>query len=532
MLRTAEPIEDRPCVHLRADRSRFLKRLFAVTVLPLFRMAAAVIAVWSGRSSGAALPMRRSVVFVSVLGRRCLLAAAAAALGLTAASAQARPPHIVLFIADDLGWRDIAPYGNRDVRTPNLERLAREGLRFEQAFAASPTCAPSRSSLLTGLYPMRNGAHANHSIIYDGLKTMPTVMQSLGYRTVIAGKTHFGPRESFPFEYLAGSNVSPPGKPQVLYTDLGTAAIDRLLATHDKDRPLFLVVAAHSPHVYWPDNRGYDASSLHLTPDLVDTPETRAALTRYYTDVTQVDSEVGAVRASLAKHGFRDTLFLFTSDQGAQFPSGKWSLYDAGIRVPLIASWPGHIEGGEVSPAMVSLVGLMPTLIEVAGGDAPAGLDGRSFLPALTGRDAHHLDFVYAAHTGDGKMNRAPMRMIRTERYKLIVNLRPDIRYHTHIDAGNSKDGKGLWNSWVAAARHDPKAAALVRRYHVKVAEEFYDLAEDPFELTNRADDPAVERIKADLRSRLDAWRIAQGERLDSAPMPEDARRGELKYRE
>lgn len=475
---------------------------------------------------------RSRSVSVRISRRRLLVAAAVVALGVAAAPAAARPPHIVLFIADDLGWRDISPYGNPDVRTPNLAKLAREGTRFEQAFAASPTCAPSRSALLTGLYPMRNGAHANHSIIADGIRTLPTAMQSLGYRTVIAGKTHFGPRASFPFEYLAGSNVSPPGKPEVLYTDLGTAAIDRMLATHDQSRPLFLVVAAHSPHVYWPENRGYRARSLHVTPDLVDTPETRTALTRYYTDVTQLDDEVGTVRASLAKHGYRDTLFIFTSDQGAQFPGGKWSLYDAGIRVPLIASWPGHVANGQVSPAMVSLVGLMPTLAEAAGGRAPDGLDGRSFLPALTGGQPNHLTYVHAAHTGDANMNRAPMRMIRTERYKLIVNLRPDIRYQTHIDAGKSIDGKSYWDSWVARAEHDPRAAALIRRYRVKPPEELYDLERDPFELTNRADDPAMRAVKADLRRRLDAWRVAQGERLDRVPMPEDARQGELKYRE
>src|SRR3954464_2588529 len=106
-------------------------------------------------------------------------------------------PNIILFIADDLTWNDIGPYGATDVRTPNLDRLARESLKFNLAFAASPTCTPSRSAILTGLYPMRNGAHANHALINDGIATLPVYMGKLGYRVVLAGKSHIGPRDQF-----------------------------------------------------------------------------------------------------------------------------------------------------------------------------------------------------------------------------------------------------------------------------------------------------------------------------------------------
>src|SRR5204863_5133081 len=120
-------------------------------------------------------------------------------------------PHIVLFISDDHSASDSGPYGNSDVRTPNLDQLASEGLVFERAFCASPTCVPARCSIYTGLYPFRHGAHANHSLIHENVKTLPQYLAQLGYRVVIAGKTHIGPREQFPFEYLANSNVMPPG---------------------------------------------------------------------------------------------------------------------------------------------------------------------------------------------------------------------------------------------------------------------------------------------------------------------------------
>lgn len=462
---------------------------------------------------------------------RC--AFALAALFVCSFAVAAERPNIVLFIADDLSWHDVGAYGNRDVRTPNVDKLAREGMTFQRAFAASPTCAPSRSALFTGTYPMRNGAHANHSLVSKEIRTLPQYLSALGYRTVIAGKTHFGPRELFPFEYLPGSNVSPPGKPHVLNTDLGTAAIEALLKSHDQKQPLALVVAAHSPHVFWPEINGYTPANLTLQPYMLDTPETRAALARYYTDVTQMDREVGIVRAALERYGYaKNTLFMFTADQGAQFPSAKWSLYDAGMRVPFIAAWPGRTPRGVSNGAIVSLVDVLPTMVEVAGGEVPQNVDGRSFTAVLEGRSSQHLDAAFAAHTGDGKMNRAPMRAIRTERFKYIVNLRPDLRYGTHISEGDGVDGRDYWDTWEKLAESDPAAARMVRRYRVKPTDELYDLSNDPFELVNLAGDPAYARTVVELRGRLDTWRVQQGERLDFTPMPEDAKRGELPYRE
>ena len=449
----------------------------------------------------------------------------------SAPPAAASRPHVVLFIGDDLTWHDVGPYGAKHVRTPHLDRLAADSLTFRRAFAASPTCTPSRSALFTGLYPFRNGAHANHSVVNDDVATLPARMAALGYRVVLAGKSHIGPRPQFPFEYLDGSNVMPPGKKGVLWTDLDTARVDRLLAGHDRATPLCLVVAAHSPHVYWPPNEGYDPKAVEVPPYLLDTPATRRALCQYYTDVTHMDKQVGEVRASLAGHGYADkTLFLFTSDQGAQFPFAKWSLYDAGIRAPLIAHWPGKTAAGAATDAMVSLVDLLPTLVEAAGGAAPADVDGRSFLPVLTGQSDSHHDAVYASHTGDKEMNRAPSRAVRTARFKYIVNLRPDLRYTTHVSSGGEADGKGYWASWLRRAETDPAAAKVVGRFHDKPPEELYDLEKDPWELNNVAADPAYAAPLAELREQVKRWRVAQGEDPAKAPMPEDARAGQIRY--
>ncbi len=444
------------------------------------------------------------------------------------ASASDRP-HVVLFIADDHTWQDCGPYGASDIRTPHLDRLAEEGMRFDLAFAATPTCSPSRSAIYTGLYPFRNGAHANHSLVRDGLKSLPHYMGELGYRVVIAGKTHIGPRPVFPFEYLENSNVMPPGKNHVLWTDLNTRAVDRLLAGHDRSRPLCLVVCSHSPHVYWPENDGYDPLGIKLPPYLLNTPQTRATRCQYYTDVTWMDKQVGQVRAALKTHGYADrTLFMYTADQGAQWPFAKWNLYDAGIRAPLLVHWPGRVPPGSTTRAMVSLIDLLPTMIEAAGGTPPPDIDGRSFLPVLLGRKGQAREEVFASHTGDKGMNQAPMRCIRTERYKYIVNLAPQIPYTTHITKGS--EPAAYWASWLRLAEKDAKAAALVERHNHRPAEELYDLQADPYELKNLAADPAHAELLAKLREKVRQWRVQQGEDLSKVPMPDDARFGPLRY--
>ncbi|HEV2296271.1 MAG TPA: sulfatase [Tepidisphaeraceae bacterium] len=453
----------------------------------------------------------------------------------TRAGAQTTPPHIVLFIADDFSWHDAEPYGATDVRTPNMAKLAKQGMRFDHAIAASPTCTPSRSAIYTGLFPFRNGAHPNHSLIKEGIRTLPDYFKELGYRVVLAGKTHVGPREQFAFEYLKGSNFMPSGKKHVLWTELDTGVVDRLLAEHEKGaQPLCLLVCTHSPHVFWPNNEGYDPAAIDIPPYLLDTPQTRRMRARYYTDVTLMDSQLGDVMASLDKHGYVDnTLLIFTADQGAQWPMAKWTLYDAGIRAPLIVRWPGRVTQDSSSGAVVSLIDLLPTMLEAAGGSAPNDLDAKSFLPVLRGNADHHRDATFAINTGDKTMNRSPMRAVRTAKYKYILNLKPQTPFKTHITDAGGEDGLLYWRSWEElAASGDPRAKGAIERYRHRPAEELYDVQADPYELKNRATDPAHAAALADLRQQLKQWRLQQGEDLNVVPMPEDARTGEVRYAE
>lgn len=416
----------------------------------------------------------------------------------------ARKPNIILFISDDHGYEDAGFAGARVVRTPNLDALSKECLRFTHAFCNSPNCVPSRAVINTGLMPARNGAHPNHSKINAGIKTLPVYMQELGYQTILAGKDHVWPQSAYPYIYL---------KKQ----DRDYGKIDSVLAVYAKpgQKPLCLIVATDNPHVPWPKVEGYDPAKVDLPPFMVDTDITRMVRSKYYTDVTDMDVTVGECLKSMKKYGYMDnTLFIYTTDNGPQWPFGKWNLYDQGIRVPMLVRWPGKVTPG-TTDAMTPLVDLLPTLLDAAGGRIPDGLDGKSFLPLLTGKRTAHRDTIFTTYTADtryGAFNYYPIRSIRTRKLKYIMNLEPGRTYTTHITNAKPVDGTDYWFSWVEKARTDPKAAQRVAAYQNRPAEELYDLENDPYELTNLAALPENRQTVRNFRNKMEAWMEAQND--------------------
>jgi hypothetical protein len=266
--------------------------------------------------------------------------------------------------------------------------------------------------------------------------------------------------------------------------------------------------------VPWPKTgEGYDAAKVKLPPTYIDTPQTRRGRARYYAAVSRFDTELGqvydAARATLGPNSF----FIHSSDHGAQWPFGKWNLYEEGTHVPLIVSWPGMVKPNTRTDAMVSWVDILPTLIDVAGGRPPKGLDGRSLLPVLRGRTKQNREYIFTTHSGDGAMNVYPMRGVRNARWKYILNLHPEFAYTTHIDRAGNADSDAYWPTWKASAATDARAAAIVRRYRERPAEELYDLQADPDEQQNLAAKPEHDEIKRKLRRELESRMRAQGDR-------------------
>ena len=435
--------------------------------------------------------------------RRMFLSTAALAAG-------AGPrPNIVLFLSDDHGYFDSPVYGNKTVRTPNMERLAAEGMTFTHAFTTSPTCVPSRSVISTGLVPARNGAERNHSGVGPGVKTLPTYLKEAGYQVAHVGKSHFQPKDAFPDWEWVPSEIQG-GR---LNADLDTSALAKWFAGRPKNsQPLCLFVCSHSPHVYWNKSEVYDPAKVALPPTFVDTPETREARTQYYSDITFADRQLGETYDLAKKHLGENTLFIYTSDNGAQWPFAKWSVYDAGIRLPFIAVWPGVAKPGSRTDAMIQFHDLLPTFLDCAGAPTPSGIDGQSFAPVLRGKTRAHRTEITASHSGDGDWNVYPMRCLRTSRFKYILNLHPEFEYTTHIDRADPADGRYYFDTWVEKAKTDPAAAAIVRRYHEHPAEELYDVASDPHEMRNLAADPKHARTLRQMRERLQAIMKEQGD--------------------
>lgn len=422
-----------------------------------------------------------------------------------AAAAQPSRPNIVIFLTDDHSQRDATPYGSTTLRTPNMQRLADGGMTFTHAYVASPTCAPSRAALMTGLMPARNGAEANHSKPRAELKKWPAYFQELGYEVVAFGKvTHYRHTGDYGFDHFANDTF---------HDHAGIPAAVEFLRQRDRAKPLCLFVGSNWPHVPWPEkDLGYDPAALPLPGGSIDTPVTREWRARYAAAVTKADDELGimldAARANLGAQ----TLFLMTGDHGAQWPFGKWNCYEAGVLVPLIVAWPGVVKPGTRSAAMVSWVDFLPTLLEVAGGESPKGIDGRSFTSVLRGTISTHRDRIFTTHSGDGRWNVYPIRSVRIGDWKYIRNLRPEFAFTTHIDLPGNLGQRAYFQTWEEEAKRSPAAAAILRRYHGRAAEELYDLSRDPEELHNLAADPPQARRVAEMRAEVDRWMREQGD--------------------
>ncbi len=429
--------------------------------------------------------------------KQLILSVTAVLLLASPLAVSARQPDIVLVMADDLEWNDMGCYGNPDVKTPHLDKLASQGMRFTHSFTATAMCAPTRQQLYTGIFPVRNGAYPNHSQVKPGTKSMVHHLRKLGYRVALCGKAHFGPRASFPFEKIKPADI-------------------KEFITRDQSQPYCLVYTSHSPHQPWKEGDAsvYKPGKLTLKPYQVDTPLQRKALARYYAEVTDFDREAGEVMQAVENAGDpQNTIFMATSEQGPQFPHGKWTCYDTGLRTALIVRWPARVKPGSTTAAMVQYVDVLPTLLEAAGGKPLKNLDGRSFLNVLTGESQQHNDYVYGVHTTRGIIHGSkcyPVRSIRSRTHKLILNLNHTTTFENTLT--HNTDAGGYWQSWVEKAKTDPAAAKLVNAYQHRPAVELYDVTADPYELKNLAGDPSLADIQQKLHEKLEAWMKQQGD--------------------
>lgn len=442
-----------------------------------------------------------------------LLLVAAVALPLAAA-----PRNVVLFVADDHGC-DAGCYGNPVIQTPNLDRLAAEGNRFDFAFCTTASCSASRSVILSGQYNHATGHYGhehgyNHFTTYDNVRTLPVLLTEAGYRTCRIGKYHVAPEAVYHFEQALRADPRSSVEMAEKCADLINA----------KDpRPFFLYFCATDPHRSGgvvadvptkpnpfgnkPDGYPgvktirYDPRQVLVPPFLPDTPECRDELAQYYQSVSRMDQGLGRLVDILKKAGvYDDTLFIYISDNGIAFPGAKTTVYEPGIRLPCIVHKPGGKRPGQPVSAMITWADLAPTILDFCGvRPKKVAFHGRSFLATMDEQKPSGFDEIYASHTFHEVTMYYPMRSVRGREYKLIWNIANPLPYPFASDLWEAS----TWQAALAQGRDFVYGKRTIEAYLQRPRFELYDLQHDPDEIHNLAADPKYAATLEQLQAKL-----------------------------
>ena len=432
-------------------------------------------------------------------------------------SASAEPKLNVMFITlDDMNRDSVGVYGSKvEGTTPNIDKLADEGLRFEHGHVSIAICMPTRAVWMTGRYPHNSGA-LGFTKINPGVPTLPETLLKNGFMTGILGKTeHVVPSRQKAFGYRRDRSEMANGRSQELY---GQFTAEFLGQVTKADKPFFLMVNAHDPHRPF-DNRkpaserklaveaegtskdkkkgkrgDYPAPSRIYQPDeivipgfLPDLPPIREEIAQYYSSVSRADDVVGRVLTELKKAGFaKNTLVMLKSDHGIPVPFAKTNVWRHSTITPWIVRWPGTVKPGtHETEHSVAGVDFAPTILDALGLPPMKGMDGRSFLPVLKGKKQKGREFVYTHINTIASGRSYAMRSLQGKRYGLIWN-----GWHDGETTFKNESMSGLtWKAMAKAAQNDPALAKRVKHYLYRAPFEFYDYGNDPDALSNLIDD-------------------------------------------
>lgn len=462
---------------------------------------------------------------------RLLASLSLLSLSLLPTLGETKPPNFLIVVGDDCTYNDLPLYGGKNAKTPHIDALAARGLTFNQAYLASAMCQPCRAELYTGQYPLSNGCSWNHSASLPSTKSLPHFLRPLGYRVGIAGKVHVKPADAFPFDSVAGfdpSCVRDPTQPH------DVAPIRDFMAA---DEPFCLVICLVEPHIPWTmgDASQYPPGKLELPPNIADTPVTRGHFSNYLAEITYMDSQVGDILKTLEESGAADdTLVLFTSEQGSQFPGCKWTNWNTGLHTALVAAWPGRIPEGKRTDALVQYADITPTLVDLAGGKAKKRFDGSSFAAVLRGESDRHRDFAYGIHNNLPEGPRYPIRSVTDGQFRYIRNLLPDELYIEKHLMGGGRLNNPYWATWMGDdPMKGPDTYSLIKRYMRRPAEQLYLTREDPYEINDLATDPGYADTRSRFSEALSAWMKEEsdpGAPVDTIEALQASRKGQHLY--
>ncbi|MFP4845016.1 sulfatase [Winogradskyella sp. PE311] len=407
-----------------------------------------------------------------------------------------KKPNIIFYLADDQDVYDYGCYGNEKVNTAAVDRLAKEGMLFSNAFTAQAICAPSRSQIFTGQYPLKNGCFANHTATKPDVKSVTEHMKSLGYEVVLAGKSHVKPNSVYRWD----KEWEPVPKKDVPREYIPLDSIEDYFKTAKK--PFCMFITSKYPHGKYFDVKNPNAEDLKFYPFNAHKKSDKAYVkirAGYYRSIEEDNTQLENVLKFVDTHLDKNTLFIYSADHGV---SGKFTVKDIGLKVPFVVRWPKVIKAGSTSNQLIHYTDILPTFLEVARGKTTENMDGKSMLPLFNGKDDEINTYVYGVRTNQNILNSEifPSRMIRDKRYKYIRN------FNALEVVEQNLTGK-------------PNVDYFIKRganaFKNEPFEELYDIQNDPFEKHNLANKPELRSVKKKLIKDLFSWMKSQNDFLN-----------------
>jgi uncharacterized sulfatase len=429
-------------------------------------------------------------------------------------------PNFVFITCEDIS-PNLGCYGDPDAITPNLDRFASQGARFTRAFSHAPVCAPSRSGIITGMYPTTMGSHHMRSKLTKTPPLLTNYLRKTGYTVCWPGGGGIG-KTDFNFDIpkdWVDVKEDWTKKPEVLKEPF--FAIYNITVTHESQvRASREQYAKNTARLQREQRR--DPAKVKLPPYYPDTPAVRECVATYHDNITAMDYVVGDVFKLLDERKLSaNTIVVFYGDHGWGLPRGKRWPYDSGLRVPLLVRWPGQIEPGSVRDDLVCFLDLAPTVLSLAGADIPKQMQGRVMLGEKT---QPAPKYVFAARDRmDETYDR--VRSVRGERYRYVRNFHPELPYFQYINYMDEMPIMRDWRRLAFEGKLDKTQMLFMSR--TKPEEELYDLESDPYEINNlaMAESAELQRVRREMSAALDEWMKDTGD-LGAVPERELIRRG------
>ena len=414
-------------------------------------------------------------------------------------------PNIIFYLADDQDQIDYGVYGNNLIKTSAVDKLAKEGMLFTNAYTTQAICAPTRSMLYTGLYPMKNGCMANHLPVKKGIKDVNDFFNELGYEVVLAGKGHVKPNSVFNwsdyFPNISTNQISTNQTQGFQKKNIPLKKIESYIENSKK--PFLMFVASDYPHGPYPRKTDYTDEMIFKTP--YDEKFPMYNKKGYYKNVESDNNQLKSLLEVLDRSQVKDnTMFIYAADHGIR---GKWGVSEVGLKMPMVIKWPKFVKAGSINKGLVNVVDILPTLIDIVGGEVSKSFDGKSFKETILTNKNSGRKYIYGISTQQNIMRAKifPSRSIRNLKYKYIIN-------YNSVDVYQKNFGKNpVINEFIEiGAKSFPNTPF----------EEFYDLEKDPYELNNLIDENGFKKEIINLKKELKKWMVSQNDFLINHKMP------------